>query len=42
MSWATLKIDDITEVVTKGTTPTTYGMPFVTDFGVSTSLRPKR
>ena len=28
------KIDEITEVVTKGTTPTTYGMPF-TDSGVN-------
>ena len=28
MSWAVSKIEDITEIVTKGTTPTTYGMPF--------------
>ncbi len=28
MSWAVSKIDAVTEVVTKGTTPTTYGMPF--------------
>ena len=34
MSWATSKIDNIAEVVTKGTTPTTYGMPFV-DSGVN-------
>ena len=34
MSWATSKIDDIAEVVTKGTTPTTYGMSFV-DSGVN-------
>lgn len=34
MIWATAKIGDITEVVTKGTTPTTYGMPF-TDSGVN-------
>ena len=34
MSWAVSRIDEIAEVVTKGTTPTTYGMPF-TDFGVN-------
>ena len=34
MSWATSKINNIAEVVTKGTTPTTYGMPFV-DSGVN-------
>ena len=34
MRWATSKIADIAEVVTKGTTPTTYGMPFV-DSGVN-------
>lgn len=34
MSWPKVKIDDITEVVTKGTTPTTYGMPF-TDEGIN-------
>ena len=34
MSWASAKIGDIAEVVTKGTTPTTYGMPF-TDSGVN-------
>ena len=34
MIWAVSKIDEITEVVTKGTTPTTYGMPF-TDSGVN-------
>ena len=34
MSWPTSKIDNIAEVVTKGTTPTTYGMPFV-DSGVN-------
>lgn len=34
MSWATSKVDNIAEVVTKGTTPTTYGMPFV-DSGVN-------
>lgn len=34
MSWQTVKIEDITEVVTKGTTPTTYGMPF-TDEGIN-------
>ena len=28
MSWTSAKIGDIAEVVTKGTTPTTYGMPF--------------
>jgi type I restriction enzyme, S subunit len=34
MSWATAKIGEIAFVVTKGTTPTTYGMPF-TDTGVN-------
>ena len=34
MNWATSKVDNIAEVVTKGTTPTTYGMPFV-DSGVN-------
>ena len=34
MSWAKASIGDITEVVTKGTTPTTYGMPF-TESGVN-------
>lgn len=34
MNWAYAKIGDIAEVVTKGTTPTTYGMPF-TDSGVN-------
>ena len=34
MRWTVSKIDEITEVVTKGTTPTTYGMPF-TDTGVN-------
>ena len=34
MRWATSKIANIAEVVTKGTTPTTYGMPFV-DSGVN-------
>ena len=34
MRWTASKIDEITEVVTKGTTPTTYGMPF-TDAGVN-------
>ena len=34
MIWPTSKIDNIAEVVTKGTTPTTYGMPFV-DSGVN-------
>ena len=34
MSWAVSKIKDITQIVTKGTTPTTYGMPF-TDSGVN-------
>ncbi len=31
MSWLTVKISDITETVTKGTTPTTYGMPFTNE-----------
>jgi type I restriction enzyme, S subunit len=34
MSWRETTIDAVTEVVTKGTTPTTYGMPF-TDEGVN-------
>ena len=34
MNWATSKIANIAEVVTKGTTPTTYGMSFV-DSGVN-------
>ena len=34
MSWASAKIGDLAEMVTKGTTPTTYGMPF-TDSGVN-------
>ena len=34
MSWASIRIGDISEVVTKGTTPTTYGMAF-TDSGVN-------
>ena len=34
MKWRPAKIDDISNVVTKGTTPTTYGMPF-TDSGVN-------
>ena len=34
MNWQTVKINNITEVVTKGTTPTTYGMPF-TDDGIN-------
>lgn len=34
MRWADFSIDSIAEVVTKGTTPTTYGMPF-TDEGVN-------
>ncbi|MDY7024848.1 MAG: restriction endonuclease subunit S [Pseudomonadota bacterium] len=34
MSWCVKSIDDITEVVTKGTTPSTYGMPF-TDEGIN-------
>ncbi|WP_338454836.1 restriction endonuclease subunit S [uncultured Alteromonas sp.] len=34
MSWSVKSIDDITEVVTKGTTPSTYGMPF-TDEGIN-------
>ncbi|ERP85282.1 hypothetical protein Q666_16805 [Marinobacter sp. ES-1] len=33
MSWQEFSIDSISELVTKGTTPTTYGMPF-TDEGV--------
>lgn len=34
MSWIDFSIDSIAEVVTKGTTPTTYGMPF-TEEGVN-------
>lgn len=34
MSWEETTIEAITEVVTKGTTPTTHGMPF-TDEGVN-------
>lgn len=34
MSWADFSIDSVAEVVTKGTTPTTYGMPF-TEEGVN-------
>ena len=34
MSWPVVKIDEISELVTKGTTPTTYGMPF-TDEGIN-------
>lgn len=34
MSWLETTIDAVTELVTKGTTPTTYGMPF-TDEGVN-------
>ncbi|MBF0268802.1 MAG: restriction endonuclease subunit S [Alphaproteobacteria bacterium] len=34
MNWPKITIDEITEVVTKGTTPTTYGMPF-TESGVN-------
>ena len=34
MNWTPSKIDCVSEVVTKGTTPTTYGMPFV-DSGVN-------
>ena len=34
MNWAVSNIDEIAAVVTKGTTPTTYGMPF-TDSGVN-------
>ena len=34
MSWAETTIEQITHLVTKGTTPTTYGMPF-TDEGVN-------
>ena len=29
MSWGTVSVAEISSVVTKGTTPTTYGMPFV-------------
>lgn len=31
MSWQAVKIDDIANRVTKGTTPTTYGMPFTNE-----------
>lgn len=34
MSWVERSIGEITEVVTKGTTPSTYGMPF-TDTGIN-------
>ena len=34
MSWVETSIDDVSVIVTKGTTPTTYGMPF-TDHGVN-------
>lgn len=34
MSWVDFSIDSVAEVVTKGTTPTTYGMPF-TEEGVN-------
>src|SRR5579872_7045611 len=34
MSWRSAKVEEITTVVTKGTTPTTYGMPF-TESGVN-------
>ena len=34
MSWDEVSLEHITEVVTKGTTPTTYGMPF-TDEGIT-------
>jgi len=34
MSWNEVSLGEITEVVTKGTTPSTYGMPF-TDEGVN-------
>lgn len=34
MSWVEFSIDSVAEVVTKGTTPTTYGMPF-TEEGVN-------
>lgn len=34
MSWPVVKIHEISELVTKGTTPTTYGMPF-TDEGIN-------
>ena len=34
MIWTVSKIDKIAEIVTKGTTPTTYGMPF-TDAGIN-------
>lgn len=34
MSWQIKSIEEITEVVTKGTTPSTYGMPF-TDDGIN-------
>ena len=31
MSWNVKSVDEITEVVTKGTTPSTYGMPFANE-----------
>jgi len=34
MNWAERSIGEITEIVTKGTTPSTYGMPF-TDSGIN-------
>jgi len=34
MNWNIKSIDEITEIVTKGTTPSTYGMPF-TDEGIN-------
>lgn len=34
MSWVEFSIESVAEVVTKGTTPTTFGMPF-TDEGIS-------
>jgi len=34
MNHSEISIGDITEVVTKGTTPSTYGMPF-TDSGIN-------
>ena len=34
MSWENAKVGEVASVVTKGTTPTTYGMPF-TDAGVN-------
>ena len=34
MSWKLVRVDQVSELVTKGTTPTTYGMPFV-DNGIN-------